>query len=511
MGLDPEAHRLLLIQAAQVLLSERHYDVAADLLTAGSKGHAEAIALLAQAQFLRGVRRHETIPESTKSPEEVVRKFMRATLSGSASKDAIRALLAPAVTRQEDEESLGDAVFVALTRVKTILHNQFGSMDPILDLISSQLEVSAEGTDEIGFRVRTWFKGRMSQLPSSAGYVVRVGDEYRIVGFEPQLSTVGLQILEFVEQERVDAARQWLDWVHENLPRRPADDPLWTHPLLILWRPGETSDADDLRQAAAALVVSELDNEEARNIVEAGRATAEGDRRAAFDSVIVASAEHEGDRALTLRSARALVEHYPDSDMAFAALIKALSRSEKWEEAETLLDERLEARPRDPAALRLAADLAMKRDRHEEARRHLRTLVDTGKAIPGDYNNLAWMEVVLGQVTEETLIQAQQAVMAGGSGSAASLHTLATVYAELDRPDEARDVLLKVVDSRIDDVVEPHDWYVLGRMAESYELPQVAAEAYAKVEPPETDPPGGSTYLLAQRQLAKLDRARKTE
>ncbi len=72
-------------------------------------------------------------------------------------------------------------------------------------------------------------------------------------------------------------------------------------------------------------------------------------------------------------------------------------------------------------------------------------------------------------------------------------------------------MLPKVVDSRINDVLEPQDWYALGRMAEAYELPKVAAGAYSKVEPPEGEPPGASTYSVAQRRLAGLDGVGKSE
>ena len=119
-----------------------------------------------------------------------------------------------------------------------------------------------------------------------------------------------------------------------------------------------------------------------------------------------------------------------------------------------------------------------------------------------------WLAVVEDRVDEQTLYHAQQAVAMTDYSSLPSLHTLATVYAELGRLAEARDVLLALVANRITNDLEPHDWYVLGRIAEQYGVPDAAIEAYERVEPPEEGTPEStSTFLLAQRGIARAREA----
>ena len=87
--------------------------------------------------------------------------------------------------------------------------------------------------------------------------------------------------------------------------------------------------------------------------------------------------------------------------------------------------------------------------------------------------------------------------------------TLAAIYAELDRPLEGKEVLLQAIGARRGTEPEPHDWYVLGRIAETYGLSEVAAESYARVERPER-PADDSVWALAQRRASALARPSAT-
>jgi hypothetical protein len=61
--------------------------------------------------------------------------------------------------------------------------------------------------------------------------------------------------------------------------------------------------------------------------------------------------------------------------------------------------------------------------------------------------------------------------------------------------------LKKAVDLSESGTLTPADWYVVGRVAEAYGLADVAADAYARVQP---DGHGAPTITLAQKRLKVL-------
>ena len=67
----------------------------------------------------------------------------------------------------------------------------------------------------------------------------------------------------------------------------------------------------------------------------------------------------------------------------------------------------------------------------------------------------------------------------------AFLHTLACLYAEQGRTAEAYRIILQSIGARADEAPSAEDWYVFGRLAEQYGLPDVARKYYRKVARPE--------------------------
>ncbi len=83
------------------------------------------------------------------------------------------------------------------------------------------------------------------------------------------------------------------------------------------------------------------------------------------------------------------------------------------------------------------------------------------------------------------------------------LNTVASVYAEAGRANEAHELLVKYL-TMTDERAEPtpSDWYVHGRVAEAHGLLDTARRAYGRVR---EDKPGHSSAVhLARRRLAAL-------
>jgi tetratricopeptide (TPR) repeat protein len=245
------------------------------------------------------------------------------------------------------------------------------------------------------------------------------------------------------------------------------------------------------------------DAHQAESILSAGRASASEEARESFD-LALARVYLSGERWPELLAiAERLAGAHPDSISVFGQRFVALMQLKRFPEARIAAEERLAFHHGDPVAIRALAGIAERTDDVEGAAAYYRRLVDAGRAEAVDLNNLAWSTMVLGPVTDKALEEARQAVELS-QRDPTELHTLATLYAESGHTTEAREVLLEAMDKAGRDDPAPHDWYVLGRVAEQYGAADAAAAAYRKVTLRQNEGTRVSTYALAQRRLQAL-------
>jgi hypothetical protein len=123
-------------------------------------------------------------------------------------------------------------------------------------------------------------------------------------------------------------------------------------------------------------------------------------------------------------------------------------------------------------------------------------------------NNRAWAQLFLDPIPSGVLEEALGATSGALTRTHADLHTLATVYAELGDAPNAIKVLREAVSTTTEDQPDAVDWYVIGRLAEHYKLPDDARAAYERVLPSRDR--GATTHVLAQRRLKSLAAPEKT-
>jgi hypothetical protein len=130
-------------------------------------------------------------------------------------------------------------------------------------------------------------------------------------------------------------------------------------------------------------------------------------------------------------------------------------------------------------------------------------LLDSGRADEADYNDCAWNTLFLPAPRPPGIPRARRSLeVSGAKRDRAQLHTLGTLYAADDQATEAYGVMLDALKAGGPDEPQPVDWFVFGRMAETYGLPDAALKAYARVTKPEEL--SGSTWVLAQERAAAL-------
>ena len=203
-----------------------------------------------------------------------------------------------------------------------------------------------------------------------------------------------------------------------------------------------------------------------------------------------------------------LMEEHPSSWLPFTAMTSSLIELGQQAEAIELARQRLQQREGDVFGMRMLASALQMNGQLESASELWNKVVATSEALAMDFNNRAWLSLFVDTVDDRAMRWANAAVKrAQGSGvpggDSAALHTLATLYAERGMPAEAYQVIVQSMDETKEP--QPADWYVFGRMAETYGFKEAARSAYQRAMDDEEDH-AISTAVLARKRLAHFSR-----
>jgi len=286
--------------------------------------------------------------------------------------------------------------------------------------------------------------------------------------------------------------------------------------LVTRWFDAENEDASEVLLAACACQQQDLlDDGTLAKLRRLAAEQPEDDRR----SALLARAELEaGDAARALPAARALYQRNPESETAATLLLLSLLQNGLRDEAIRTAQAHLERKPQQIEVRRILSELRARAGDFEGAAREGEELLGLPRSNAMDVNNAAWHRMVAGRLDERTLSLAQQAVDGTGRMEASTLNTLGTVYAEMGRAAEARAVVLEAMDRAESAEPDPSDWYIVGRLLESFGLTVDARQAYEKtiaVKPGNRPAKGlrarlegtadlGSPAWLAARRLGAL-------
>ena len=108
-----------------------------------------------------------------------------------------------------------------------------------------------------------------------------------------------------------------------------------------------------------------------------------------------------------------------------------------------------------------------------------------------------------GPIEQSAIDVAQRANDLSKNANFAILHTLACVDAEAGKTSQARDLLLKAMDSLHLEEPNSEVWFGFALIAEQYGVLDAAEQMYSRVEKPKVDYPGTS-YVIAQQHLTML-------
>jgi tetratricopeptide (TPR) repeat protein len=505
----------VLAEAAMLLMQARRYTESTELLReAARQGTSSAAEARSMAEFVARARRHEEL-EFEEGPTGFVKNFMVTASMGSDPEGWVASHLAGSLrAASADEVDFAKGFRLGITRGRLAAANaqMDASIEMLLDLGLAGMDLTADGNPEVGHRVRV-----RSLVPGygwdATYYLTREEKGLRLLAVAPFVTPLGHEALRLLEAGEVEGARVWLDWAAEAMSDVGSDDPLQIPPFRRLWSANLPSDPDTMRYAAAALMAMGEGARHSVEILTEGLEKAETtEERFSFEHAL-ASSYIQQERWSDLRPiATRIFEFQPQSLGAFVMTTIALTKTKQWDDVKRLVEERLAEKPQDPIALRAIVAMADERGEFREAEQALRRIVEQNKALPADYNNLAWYILEQDAVTEETVGFAERAALFNNQPDAAGMHTLASIYAEVGRYSEARELILQEMAMRGVEEPGPLEWYVFGRISEGYGEIEAARSFYELVRPRDAEgEETESTYRLAQQRIAALSEQPRRE
>jgi transglutaminase-like putative cysteine protease len=503
---EPKERLTVFRSCAATLLHLRGYAAAAAFLEQAGPLSPNASELLSQAAVLRQTRRLRDIQVATDRPAGAARRMLVLIGLGEMKVEDVldlfsRRILPAASPSSQEAQKILEQIRAKLGE-QTAKGNTSGlPFDELMEMGLAALEETVTGDDATGYQVVLGSRlegGKVLEV-----YVLREDGRYRIVAFGSEAFMLGDEALRRLAAGDLPGARQWLDWAREGAPEPHGDPP--QPAFSVLWTRGQAADEQQARCAAAALAAggNADDAERALPMLRSCRGAARDETRQIVLDEALAGALRKAKRwPEMVEVAGRLAAARPLAEQPFALAAAALRETKAGPAAiEQLARARLKRLPGDRDARMLLVQLDRERGDLDSAERRLRELAAEPSAQGPELNSLAWLMLVRGHADDQAVELAQRAVHLSSTHNA--LHTLATLLVERGKPGEAYQVILQALKAEDDDAPGSTDWYVFGRLAETYGLPDAAGNLYRRVESSKTDL-ADSTYRLAQNRLAAL-------
>lgn len=507
---DDASRSAALRLASLQLVGMRRYEAAGRLLHAGARGQENSASLLAQAEAFGRLQPYAQAARPADDPRSFFDRFLEVLCLDRDTPDSLVSLLPRRLRQVKPEES---ASVQGMRQLSRALSRYLGSLplppESILDIMLARSQVQLDGDPDTGYRVRATTDGSGGALTL---FVRREKGRWELFDFDSDVMPAGLgeEAARALDLENTKKAGQLLEWAAELLASAGLDTAA-TAPFRTLWQGSSTASPGRMRLAAACLLAGGETSEDAKRALlllrENHGLEATPAERTAIDIARVQAQLRLKHADSLLEPIRDLRRRRPDSSYLFQCeLITHLLRQDRAA-ARACAEERAAHWPKDRAAIRHLMTAAGAAGDSVQVRRCIHRLEQLGPLEPVDFNNWSWYDVMRGCVTDSTLERINRAVLAGGQANAATLHTQAAVYAELNRTVEARDVLLQCMDLMGLNAPNSAIWCVLGRIAEQYGLANAARDAFERVQEDQDLAPGevDDIYRLARARLATLD------
>ncbi|HYN20323.1 MAG TPA: DUF3857 domain-containing protein [Thermoanaerobaculia bacterium] len=506
---DGEARANALSNAGRNLMLLRRYNEAAALFERAGRQSAKAATALGLAEVLRKTHRFEETTYTASDPVGAVRRVMSLSVATTGREEPARYVSRALLRGMDDEgrQEFWKGFESSLAAAAKAAKAADVPLTVAMDLGLAAMRDTVSGDDALGYRVV--MASTMGNAHRTVAFLVPEEGEYRVAASGKELSLLGSEALRRIESGDLRGARQWLDWAFEELERGRLAAPSQASPFLALWTKGMEADAEQARCAAASLLGGESSVKRLLPTLTACRqAASEGPRQLALDRTLLAAHLSLRQHQEAADLLRRLLQAEPDSEPFRRALVGELTRLQRWDELRQLADARLAKDADDVVAQEVLVELALRNGDFDRAEAISQRILDSGKAGADQYNESAWLSLFRGHADERAMEMAQRAAGLSDYQDYGILHTLASVYVEQGKTGEAYRLILQALEIK-DSEPGVSDWYVFGRLAEHYGLPDVARDYYEKAYEnvrggAEEDASPISTIHLVRKRLEEL-------
>lgn len=491
--LSPGDRQGALQMAADTLVQLRMYSLAAELYDVAASGSTEAPRLAAMSALARKLRPRDQVQLPPNEPLTLLKEFFSATVETSPAPEKLRKFF---VARAASEELTPRKIFA---RRQAVTWTGFPA-EVLSDAVYSALEAQVEGDARQGFRVHVM--GTPAQRTDSLWFVTSENGALKVVCVAPCRSGLAAEALARAERGDLAGAQRWLNWAHEGMPQPYSSEPGYLAAVDLAWPQGGPRTAVEVKLAAAVIASDSADS--ALPILRAARDEAQAPAGRATFGYALASALLDRQRAAdALVVAEAATRDLPDSRSLLVLRAAALALLHRWEDLRKLGQDRLAAHPEDLAAQAALGDAATGSGDLDEADRLSRKRIElAGDDAWHQWNSIAWHALVRSRVDEAALDAGRRAADLSKQHPAAT-NTLAALYAEVGRQNEARAILRKIIEEKPETELDDGDWYLVGRVAEGDGLGRSALLAYRRIALDKDTGPT-SVAALAKKRLAVL-------
>ncbi len=331
-----------------------------------------------------------------------------------------------------------------------------------------------------------------------AAYVVKEDGQYRLLATADSLENVGKLVLDLLQSNDLESARQWLDLVVTGVfVRRGESKTLVSVNVLgagpngddspaarFLW-PGLTEKGRTpaaIRVTAASLVGTFSASEEAIRILKQERQAATNRTdRGNIDLALCQAYAKAGKWNELIASAKDLTASYAVADKSFAYVVRARTGSKQWTELEQDARAELKTSAENARALRAAALAMLHAGNPEKATAYIdriRKLQFSGKE---EHALVAWHALLIGRGDNRLIEDLERD--RGPASMEPDVDYLAGLLQSLaGKADEARRSLVNGLE--LDDwaLLDARAWVLHGKIQEQFGNTDAAAAAFAEAK-----------------------------